>query len=167
MHLFYLPDLQCDETTALFPEEESAHAVRVLRLNVGDEVLITNGKGWMFTATISEAHPKHTQAQIVTKRHSTAQRRISSPHSRSADQKHRPLRVVFGKNLRDWRGRNNAAIMRTFRTTKTEHGAPESRFNRRHETVADGGVAAVASALRHTNAGVAMRNATKICRLVQ
>jgi len=69
MHLFYLPDLQCDDTTAHFTEEESGHGVRVLRLKVGDEVLITNGKGWMFTAVISEAHHKHTQAQVVTKQH--------------------------------------------------------------------------------------------------
>ena len=69
MHLFYLPDLQSDDTTAHFPEEESVHAVRVLRLNVGDEVLMTNGKGWMFTAAIAVSHHKHTEAQIVAKRH--------------------------------------------------------------------------------------------------
>lgn len=67
MHLFYLPDLQYNDTTAFFTEEESIHGVRVLRLKTGDEVLITNGKGWMFTAVISEAHPKHTQAQIISK----------------------------------------------------------------------------------------------------
>jgi 16S rRNA (uracil1498-N3)-methyltransferase len=70
MHLFYLPDLQRDDPTAHFTEEESAHSVRVLRLNVGDEVLITNGKGWMFTAVVSVSHPKHTQAQILSRRHS-------------------------------------------------------------------------------------------------
>ena len=69
MHLFYLPDLQCDDLTAHFTEEESAHVVRVLRLKVGDEVLITNGKGWMFIAVVSVAHPKHTQAQIISKQH--------------------------------------------------------------------------------------------------
>jgi 16S rRNA (uracil1498-N3)-methyltransferase len=69
MNLFYLPNLQYDDATAPFTEEESVHGVRVLRLKVGDEVLITNGKGWMFTAVISEAHPKHTQAQIISKQH--------------------------------------------------------------------------------------------------
>jgi 16S rRNA (uracil1498-N3)-methyltransferase len=68
MHLFYLPDLQCDSTTARFSEEESVHCARVLRLTAGDEVLITNGKGWMFTAVVSESHPKHTEAQIISKR---------------------------------------------------------------------------------------------------
>ena len=69
MHLFYLPDLQCDDTTALFTEEESGHGVRVLRLKADDEVLLTNGKGWMFTAIITEAHHKHTQARIISKQH--------------------------------------------------------------------------------------------------
>jgi 16S rRNA (uracil1498-N3)-methyltransferase len=69
MHLFYLPDLRCDDTTAFFSEEESAHCARVLRLNAGDEVLITNGKGWMFTAVISESHPKHTEAHIISRQH--------------------------------------------------------------------------------------------------
>ena len=69
MHLFYLPDLQCDDTTAHFTEEESSHGVRVLRLKVGDEVLITNGRGWMFTAVVSETHPKGMQAQVISKQH--------------------------------------------------------------------------------------------------
>jgi len=69
MHLFYLPDLQCDDTIAYFTEEESAHCARVLRLNAGDEVLIANGKGWIFTAVVLMAHHKHTQAQIVSKQY--------------------------------------------------------------------------------------------------
>ena len=35
MHVFYTPDIQ---THAELPEEEAAHAVRVLRLQAGDEV---------------------------------------------------------------------------------------------------------------------------------
>jgi 16S rRNA (uracil1498-N3)-methyltransferase len=70
MHLFYLPDLQCDDTTAHFTEEESAHGVRVLRLKADDEVLITNGEGWMFTAVVSRVHPRHTQARVMSRRYS-------------------------------------------------------------------------------------------------
>ena len=36
MHVFYTPDIQ---THAELPEEEAAHAVRVLRLQAGDEVM--------------------------------------------------------------------------------------------------------------------------------
>ena len=35
MHVFYTPDIQ---SHAELPEEEAAHAVRVLRLQTGDEV---------------------------------------------------------------------------------------------------------------------------------
>ena len=38
MHVFYTPDIQ---THAELPEEEAAHAVRVLRLQAGDEVMLT------------------------------------------------------------------------------------------------------------------------------
>ena len=41
MHVFYAPDI---ETTAVLPEEESHHAVRVLRLEVGATIQIVDGK---------------------------------------------------------------------------------------------------------------------------
>ena len=37
MHVFYTPDIQ---SHAELPEEEAAHAVRVLRLQTGDEVTL-------------------------------------------------------------------------------------------------------------------------------
>ena len=37
MHLFYTPDIALSNE---LPEEEAAHAVRVLRLQPGDEVLV-------------------------------------------------------------------------------------------------------------------------------
>ena len=42
MHVFYTPDIatQCE-----MPEEEAGHCLRVLRLTVGDEVTLTDGKG--------------------------------------------------------------------------------------------------------------------------
>ena len=50
MHVFYTPDIQ---THAELPEEEAAHAVRVLRLQAGDEVMLTDGKGCFYRAEIS------------------------------------------------------------------------------------------------------------------
>lgn len=55
MCLFYAPDI---EQNAVLPEEESGHAIRVLRLKEGDEILLTNGKGSFFRAIIVIAHPK-------------------------------------------------------------------------------------------------------------
>ena len=50
MHVFYTPDIQ---SHAELPEEEAAHAIRVLRLQTGDEVTLTDGKGNFYRAEIS------------------------------------------------------------------------------------------------------------------
>ena len=42
MQLFYAPDI---ESTNTLPEGESQHCVKVLRLNQGDQINITDGKG--------------------------------------------------------------------------------------------------------------------------
>ncbi len=64
MHLFYTPDIINDEFYQL-NEEESKHAVRVLRLNAGDEVWLTDGKGSMMQAQVLENHPKRCSLQIT------------------------------------------------------------------------------------------------------
>lgn len=66
MHLFYTPDIEEDEFFQL-DEEESKHAVRVLRLNIGDEVWLTDGKGNMMKAKLIENHPKRCNLQIVNR----------------------------------------------------------------------------------------------------
>lgn len=62
MPVFYLPDAVAG--TIILSEEESKHAVRVLRLDVGDKVLITNGQGLFFEARLFEAHPKKAVLQL-------------------------------------------------------------------------------------------------------
>lgn len=62
MTLFYAPDIAVSPE---LPEEESAHAVRVLRLNEGDELFITDGKGTICKAVVSRAHPKHCEVRIL------------------------------------------------------------------------------------------------------
>ena len=42
MHVFYTPDIQ---KTNELPEEEAQHCTRVLRLSIGDEITLTDGKG--------------------------------------------------------------------------------------------------------------------------
>lgn len=61
MHVFYVPAVQ--EGQVLLSEEESKHCIRVLRLNQGDKVLVTNGKGLLFDAVLTDAHPK--RASII------------------------------------------------------------------------------------------------------
>ena len=49
-HLFYAPQLS---QTLQLPEEEAAHAVRVLRRKEGDDLWITDGAGHFFDCTVS------------------------------------------------------------------------------------------------------------------
>lgn len=63
MYLFYCPDIEKQQTLS---EEESAHCVRVLRYSVGDEILITDGKGTTYTARITNPHPKHCDFEIIS-----------------------------------------------------------------------------------------------------
>ena len=63
MYLFYCPDIDKRQTLS---EEESAHCVRVLRYSVGDEILITDGRGTTYTARITNPHPKHCDFEIIT-----------------------------------------------------------------------------------------------------
>lgn len=62
MHVFYTPDIQ---TRAELPEEEAAHAVRVLRLQEGDEVMLTDGAGNFYRAAISAASNKRCLVNIL------------------------------------------------------------------------------------------------------
>lgn len=67
MQLFYNPNI--DETTTQidFSKDESRHIVKVLRKNSGDQLQITNGKGWLFVAEITLANPKNCVASIISK----------------------------------------------------------------------------------------------------
>ena len=62
MHVFYTPDIAvCNE----LPEEEAGHCLRVLRLGMGDEVMLTDGKGCFYKAVISAATNKRCQVKIL------------------------------------------------------------------------------------------------------
>lgn len=65
MHLFYDPSFP--ENTSL-SEEESKHANRVLRLKVGDQIGVINGKGSFFTCEITELGKKNCSTQILEER---------------------------------------------------------------------------------------------------
>jgi 16S rRNA (uracil1498-N3)-methyltransferase len=64
MQLFYTPDIDPSLPQYFLSEEESKHAVRVLRLAVGDAVTLIDGKGGLYKAEIKDAHPKRTILQI-------------------------------------------------------------------------------------------------------
>lgn len=65
MHCFYEPDLSGD--SVLLSEEESKHAVRVLRLSAGDRVELLDGKGTRAVAEVSDDHPKRCELTIISR----------------------------------------------------------------------------------------------------
>ncbi len=63
MIIFYAPDIMtCPE----LPEEESGHAVRVLRHVEGDEIEVVDGMGVWYHCRITSAHPKHCAVEILS-----------------------------------------------------------------------------------------------------
>ena len=63
MYLFYTPDI---DTSHFLSEEESAHCVRVLRYDRGDEILLTDGRGSTYHARITNPHPRHCEFEIIS-----------------------------------------------------------------------------------------------------
>lgn len=63
MHLFYDPHIVEGKSHTL-SEEESKHAIRVLRLQSGDELKILDGKGSSYACSITEAHAKRCSLAI-------------------------------------------------------------------------------------------------------
>lgn len=62
MHLFYAPDINGDSYQ--LAEDESKHATRVLRLEKGDEVILTDGKGNWMPSEIIDAHAKRCMIRV-------------------------------------------------------------------------------------------------------
>jgi 16S rRNA (uracil1498-N3)-methyltransferase len=63
---FYEPLISKSHTSFELSEESSKHAVQVLRMEVGETILLTNGKGGLFSASITIVHKKHCQVSIVS-----------------------------------------------------------------------------------------------------
>lgn len=75
MHIFYTPDLSGNSYT--LDETESKHCVRVLRLEQGDEIILVDGLGGMFTAEIVEANPKRCAVKVIKSEVNSGQRNFS------------------------------------------------------------------------------------------
>lgn len=65
MHTFYVSDLSPNNIT--LDEDESKHAIRVLRLVIGSEVILVDGKGTRAIAVVNEDHPKRCSLEIQTR----------------------------------------------------------------------------------------------------
>ncbi len=60
--IFFTPDIL---SNLELPLEEAQHCIKVLRKNEGDQILLTDGKGFFYDAEIVQAHPKHCVVNIV------------------------------------------------------------------------------------------------------
>jgi len=64
MQLLYIPEVTGSLVT--LNETESKHAVKVLRMSVGDRVKIVDGSGGFYEAEIAETHPKKCRLSILS-----------------------------------------------------------------------------------------------------
>lgn len=64
VRFFYVPN--AGEANEL-PEEEVAHAVRVLRMVEGDEMVLADGKGTFYNAVVTESNKRHCFYKILNK----------------------------------------------------------------------------------------------------
>jgi 16S rRNA (uracil1498-N3)-methyltransferase len=61
---FYKEDLVADAQHVTLDEDTSKHIVQVLRMKSGERLQLTDGKGNLYTAAITENHKKKTVVQI-------------------------------------------------------------------------------------------------------
>ena len=66
MRRFYDPHISLSSKQHTLSEEESKHIVRVLRMQVGDQLEIVDGKGSIFTCSIQSAHPKKCELTVLS-----------------------------------------------------------------------------------------------------
>ena len=63
MQLFYAPEISLPRYT--LSEEESKHCIRVLRMTVGDELHLTDGKGNMHRCKVVNDNVKRCEVEVV------------------------------------------------------------------------------------------------------
>jgi 16S rRNA (uracil1498-N3)-methyltransferase len=66
MNSFYIHDILPETKIIQLSEDESKHAIRVLRMKLGDSAFLLDGKGRRFLAEIMDDHPKRCQFEVKT-----------------------------------------------------------------------------------------------------
>jgi len=62
---FYTPTIESHHTFFLLSEEESKHAIRVLRLQGGDIIHLVDGRGGLYKTEIVDPHPKRVSLRVL------------------------------------------------------------------------------------------------------
>lgn len=66
MQLFYTPAINPQHPTFMLSEEESKHAIRVLRLTEGEKIHLIDGRGGLYETEIIDPHPKRTTLRVLS-----------------------------------------------------------------------------------------------------
>lgn len=64
---FYINDYNESQKQIVLNEETSKHIVQVLRMKVGEQINLTDGKGTLLTSEITDDHKKHCSVQVKSK----------------------------------------------------------------------------------------------------
>jgi 16S rRNA (uracil1498-N3)-methyltransferase len=75
MQLFYAPDISGKEY--IFPQDESKHIAKVLRLKEGDKINITDGKGNLHISEIVVSDIKQCKVKVISKEAKVGKRSFS------------------------------------------------------------------------------------------
>ena len=65
MHLFYQPRVDSSAAIQVLSEDDSRHAIKTLRLGVGDVIAVTDGHGNCYSAVISQADARRCGFRIT------------------------------------------------------------------------------------------------------
>lgn len=66
MQLFYHPDITTLNQEIAFSKEESRHIIKVLRKTTGENLMVTNGKGFMYESEIIIENPNKCIIKIIS-----------------------------------------------------------------------------------------------------
>lgn len=65
---FYITDFNPAQQEIILDEDTSRHVVQVLRMKEGEKLNLTDGKGHLITAGITDAHKKHCAVKVIDSR---------------------------------------------------------------------------------------------------
>ena len=67
MHRFFAPTLDAGDETVALPRDEAEHLTRVLRLGVGDDVTVFDGRGHEWQARVVSVVRRDVRVQLVSR----------------------------------------------------------------------------------------------------
>ncbi|TDO20098.1 16S rRNA (uracil(1498)-N(3))-methyltransferase [Pedobacter duraquae] len=66
MHVFYTPDIEDGAGAYALNEEESRHCSKVLRLGIGDQVSLVDGRGGLYQAEIASETKRQVTLKVIS-----------------------------------------------------------------------------------------------------